>query len=441
METWLGNALGLSGVQHVADLAFCQVKLADALFAVALTIGAGLPLSHTCTVCVAGCDVPLWTGLDAAEVREEVIRLADRAVLSRVLTLCAAGGTLSADSILGKRQPYLSCANWAVHEALLGCLNHLQALSALEANLRVVSCASKAVVGTQVTRAALLLVIDCICSRNRDTCRALIYASMREVGQELVSGARGTVVRGVRRACLAVFIALNAAPFVVDGDVRRARPVTLIAEEVAEWLRQVAAGASGLAAFARLARRYTRLAGLRVIDAMVRVGTDVHALVTQEVHPKVTFEALFASLVALEAASVALGANAIDLVVVAGAIIPARAIKEERQGALGPRVTLEAPAWLANWALPAGPVTGGRDGQATHQLVYKVAIFGHRQHSEGISWLGNVPVVQTFQLDINSGASPQLAVGVDIFQQEGVGCSIELALDVAGEWRAVHPAG
>ena len=58
------------------------------------------------------------------------------------------------------------------------------------------------------------------------------------------------------------------------------------------------------------------------------VWTLTHALITQQIHSKVTFEALFASLIAFETASVTLRTYSIDLIVIAWTVIPTCAIEK-----------------------------------------------------------------------------------------------------------------
>ena len=61
---------------------------------------------------------------------------------------------------------------------------------------------------------------------------------------------------------------------------------------------------------------------------MVRVWARIHALVSKQVHAKVTLVALLTSLVTFKTAFVTLRADAINFIVVARAVIPASSIEK-----------------------------------------------------------------------------------------------------------------
>ena len=158
-------------------------------------------------------------------------------------------------------------------------------------------------------------------------------------------------------------------------------------------MRQIAAGAEGLAARACLARRLTRLARFALIDPDVRVWAHFHALVAQEVQSKVALKALLARELALFAAGLTLGAHAVDLKVATGALTYASAVEEEGKLATGSCVAGEAFARLAGGTLPAWPVASSRDRHPGEQLVDQIkAPVCHSQCCECTGRLGDVAV-------------------------------------------------
>ena len=89
----------------------------------------------------------------------------------------------------------------------------------------------------------------------------------------------------------------------------------------------VTARTGGLTTLTGLAWGGASFTSLCVVDAVVSIWTLIHASIAQEIHAKVALKTLVTRLITFKAACVTLGADAIDFIVVAGAVISARPIK------------------------------------------------------------------------------------------------------------------
>ena len=426
MEARLGDALRLIGVEDVSDLALREAQLTrvDSFSSLvefrhfSLAEWAGFSLADARSVSRTGRHVVGRAFLDAAEVMADKVSGAGRAVLARVLALGAPRGALSADGVLGQGYPYLGRAQRAAVQADPGRLKHLEARSALEADVGVVARARRATLVAQVAGAELVLRVYGGFVGDRQSGGADVDARVRKVVQVGTSSAAGAEVgRVLVVASRAVGVARHALALILHGDVRWASLPALVAEEECPCIRErlIAACAAGQAAVARLARRLAQLASLRGVDAVVRTGALVHARVAQEVCAGVALEALVAGLLTPLAAGIACCADAVDFVVAGRAVISARPLEEEGQERTRTRVASQALLGLAEGALPAGPVAVGRHSHTAGHLIDEVAVLGQGQSRERVCHLGDPSIPQALQLYLERGAPAERSMRVDLF--------------------------